>query len=158
MGATWYLHPGGAGTADFIEPFVRLRGTLGPVFLLGGVAYAPLQRALGNWAGTPDSRSGDRGDNVYLWGDGAVAVIGTPVTVRLHVGHSRGSRGVGPNGYALSPTGAYWDWRIGADYVLGRVTLGLDYVDTDIGGAALPGFSGRELAGGRVVVSATVPF
>lgn len=158
VGATWYLHPGGTATADFIEPFVRLRGTLGPVFLLGGVAWAPPQRALGNWAGTAESRAGDRGDNLYLWGDGAVAVIGTPVTVRLHVGRSWGSDGVGPNGYALAPTGGYWDWRVGADYVVGPVTLGLDYVDTDIGDAVLPGFRGRDLAGGRLLASVTIPF
>ncbi len=52
-GLTWYMYPGGYSNTDFAEPYVKLSGTVGPVSLLGGVAYAPKQEALGNWSNTP---------------------------------------------------------------------------------------------------------
>ena len=71
-----------------------------------------------------------------------------------------------PNGTSVAPTGRYWDWMLGADYVLGPVTLGVAYVDTDIGRAEsaylLPNFAstkdGGPIAGAQVVFSATAAF
>lgn len=174
-GLTWYLYPGGADTTDFGEAFVKLSGATGPVTLTGGVAYAPKQRALGRVfdsgaaaaAGAP-ARPEAKGDNLYLSGDGAIALAGTPVAIKAHIGHSRGNRGLGPNATSVAPTGRYWDWSLGADVTpVEGLTLGLAYVDTDIGrreAAYLqPYFSrgqdGRgSIAGSTLLASLTASF
>jgi uncharacterized protein (TIGR02001 family) len=170
VGITWYNYPGGAAKTSFVEPYAKLGGTIGPVGLTAGVAYAPSQVALGNWSNHPDSRVGSSGDNLYLWGDAGVGIIGTPVTVKAHLGYSSGNPGLGPNGTSVAPTGQYWDWLIGVDYVAGPVTLGVAYVDTDIGADSAafqrlqPNFSkgqvpgGAPISNGRLVFSVTGAF
>ncbi len=166
IGATWYMYPGGANKTDFVEPYARLGGTIGPVSLLAGVAYAPAQQALGNWSNTPQSRIGDTEDNLYLWGDVSTGVPGTAVTVKAHVGYSDGNPGLGPNGTSVAPTGRYADWSLGADYLLGPVTLGVSYVGTDISRSAsaylLPNFSstkdGSSIAAGKVMFLVSASF
>lgn len=83
VGLTWYMYPGGASKTDYAEPYVKLSGTVGPVSALAGVAYAPPQQALGNWYATPQSKVGDKEDNVYIWGDVSTAVPKTPVTLKV---------------------------------------------------------------------------
>lgn len=173
-GLTWYMYPGGAAKTDFAEPYVKLSGTTGPATLTAGAAYAPRQQAIGKWyatgadaaAGTYTS-PGAKDDNLYLWGDGAVAVAGTPVTARAHIGHGRGQDGLGPNATAVAPTGSYWDWSLGADVTIDKLTLNLSYVDTDIAARASrylqPSFSkGQDgtgaIAGGTVVAALTAAF
>ncbi len=176
VGATWYMYPGGFDNTDFIEPYAKLSGTVGPVALLAGVAYAPKQQALGPWytngasaaAGVYD-RVNAKDDNLYLWGDISSGIPNTGLTVKAHVGHSNGNKGLGPFATSVSPTGEYWDWLFGADYVISTtpLTLGVAYVDTDISkreSAYLqPSFSrGQDgtgsIAGGKVLVSLTAAF
>jgi uncharacterized protein (TIGR02001 family) len=173
MGLTWYTYPGGAAKTDYVEPFVKLSGTAGPVLMLGGIAYAPSQQALGNWfftgadyaRGTPNVPYA-RHDNLYLWGDFSSGVPSTPVTVKAHIGYSDGNPGLGPNGTSIAPTGRYWDWLIGVDYVAGPVVFGVAYVDTDISPrdalSLQPNFSkqpgGGSIAGSRIVFAITGVF
>ena len=173
-GLTWYMYPGGADKTDFAEPYVKLTGTAGPATLTAGAAYAPKQQAIGKWYDTGAAAAagvydhpGAKDDNLYLWGDGTLAVAGTPFTGRAHVGHSWGQDGLGPNATAVSPTGSYWDWSLGADATWRNLTLGASYVDTDISNrnAAYlrPSFSkGQDgtgnIAGGTVLVSLTAGF
>lgn len=165
VGLTWYMYPGGADLTDFAEPYVKVSGTLGPATLLAGVAYAPKQKALGNFSNTPQSR-GQSEDNLYLWGDGSVGIPSTPITAKAHIGYSHGNPGLGPNGTSVAPTGSYWDWLLGVDYVVGPVTLGVAYVDTDIGRARsaylLPNFAstknGSSIASGKVLFSVSAGF
>ena len=173
-GLTWYMYPGGADKTDFAEPYVKLAGTAGPATLTAGAAYAPKQQAIGKWYDTGAAAAagvydhpGAKDDNLYLWGDGTLAVAGTPFTGRAHVGHSWGQDGLGPNATAVSPTGSYWDWSLGADATWRNLTLGASYVDTDISNrnAAYlrPSFSkGQDgtgnIAGGTVLVSLTAGF
>ena len=140
VGLTWYMYPGGADKSDFAEPYVKFSGTAGSTSLTAGGAYAPKQEALGRWYRTgADAVSGtythpgSRGDNLYIWGDAAVALKGTPLSAKAHIGHSDGNRGLGPNATSVAPTGAYWDWSVGMDAVWRNLTLGVAYVDTDIG-------------------------
>lgn len=173
VGFTWYMYPGGASETDFVEPYAKLSGTIGPLALTAGVAYAPPQQALGRWYATGADAAagvftdpGDKEDNLYLWGDAAAGVPGTALTAKAHLGHSNGNRGLGPNGTSVAPTGEYWDWSLGADYVLGPVTLGVAYIDTDISrresAYLLPNFAstkdGGSIAGAQVVFSATAAF
>jgi len=165
-GLTWYMYPAGADKTDFAEPYVKFGTTLGPVSFLGGVAYAPEQEALGNWSNTPQSKPGDRHDNLYLWSDASIGIPRTALTLKGHVGYSQGNPGLGPNGTSIAATGKYADWLLGADYVLGPVTLGLAYVDTDIGKAKsaylLPNFArlknGKSIAGATMVFSVSAAF
>jgi len=168
VGVTFYQYPGGATKTSYFEPYAKLSGTVGPVLMLAGVAYAPNQTALGNWSATPESRIGDKEDNLYLWGDFSAGIPSTPVTLNAHIGYSKGNPGLGPNGTSIAPTGKYWDWLIGASYVIGPVTLGVAYVDTDISKtspeylALQPNFSstkdGSSIAGSKVVFSLTTAF
>ena len=175
VGATWYMYPSGFDNTDFIEPYAKLSGTVGPVALLAGVAYAPKQQALGPWYSNGASvavgydRVNAKDDNLYLWGDISSGIPDTGLTVKAHVGHSNGNKGLGPFATSVSPTGEYWDWLFGADYVIPTtpLTLGVAYVDTDISkreSAYLqPSFSrGQDgsgsIAGGKVLVSLTAAF
>lgn len=175
-GLTWYMYPGGADKTDYAELFSKLSGTVGPATLLAGIAYAPKQQALGRWyengaqaaAGTY-AHPGDKKDNLYLWGDGAVAVPGTPLTAKAHIGYSKGNSGLGPNATSAAPTGEYWDWQLGADYAVRGtpLTVNLSWIDTDItrreAAYLQPSFSkGQDgtgsIAGSTVFASLTAAF
>lgn len=176
VGATWYMYPSGFNNTDFIEPYAKLSGTTGPLSLTAGVAYAPKQEALGAWYATGADAAagvytnpGDKNDNLYLWGDGAIGVPNTGLTVKAHIGYSNGNKGLGPFATSVAPTGEYWDWLIGADYVIPNtpLTVGVAYIDTDISkreSAYLqPSFSrGQDgtgtIAGSTVVASLTAAF
>ncbi len=166
VGLTWYMYPSGADTTDFGEPYVKLSTTMGPVSLLAGVAYAPKQRALGNFSNTPYSR-GQSQDNTYVWGDAAMGIPGTPVTAKAHLGYSWGNPGLGPNGTSVTPTGKYLDYLVGVDVaVLPHLTVGAAFVGTDItkkeSAYLQPNFSrvkdGASIASGRAVFSITASF
>ena len=163
-GITFYQYPGGATKTSFFEPYVKLSGTAGPVALTAGVAYAWNQVALGNWSNHPLSRVGDKEDNLYVWGDAAFGIKDTPVTLKAHLGYSDGNPGLGPNGTSVAPTGSYFDWLIGADFVAGPVTLGVAYVDTDISDTSIefrrlqPNFSKFQVPGGDPISNGKVVF
>lgn len=172
VGATWYMYPDGANTTDFIEPYVKLSGTVGPVSLTASVFYAPPQEALGRVfftgadaaAGVPND-PGDKEDNLYLAGDALAAIPNTPVSLRAHIGYSDGNSGLGPNGTSIAPTGTFWDYAVGADVSYEGLTLGVTYIGTDISdadGAYLrPNFSKGgvdSIADGTVVFSLTAAF
>lgn len=174
VGLTWYMYPGGADNTDFAEPYARLNGTAGAATLTAGVAYAPKQQAIGRWYNTGTDAAigaynhpGAKDDNLYLWGDGALGIAGTPITGKAHIGHSWGQDGLGPNATAVAPTGSYWDWSLGADATYRNLTFNVSYVDTDISNREAtylrPSFSkGQDgtgnIAGGTVVVSLTAAF
>ena len=174
VGLTWYMYPGGADKTDFAEPYAKLTGTAGPATLTAGVAYAPKQQAIGKWYNTGTDAAngvynnpGDKDDNLYLWGDGALGVAGTPITAKAHIGHSWGQNGLGPNATAVAPTGDYWDWSLGADATYKNLTFNVSYIDTDISNREAnylrPSFSkGQDgtgnIAGGTVVASLTAAF
>ncbi len=174
IGLTWYMYPGGADKTDFAETYAKLTGTSGPATLTAGVAYAPKQQAIGKWyaTGADAARSvytdpGAKDDNLYLWGDAAVALPNTPITAKAHIGHSRGQDGLGPNATAVAPTGRYWDWSLGADVTWRNLTFNVSYVDTDISDREAtylrPSFSRDQdgtgnIAGSTVVVSLNAAF
>ena len=174
VGLTWYMYPGGANKTDYAEPYVKISGTAGPVSMLAGVAYAPSQQALGEWyftgadyaAGTVN-QPGAKHDNLYLWGDFAAAVPKTPLTLKAHVGYSKGNPGLGPNGTSIAPTGKYWDYLVGVDYtVFGPLVFSVNFAGTDISSAdgayLLPSFGkvadGSSIAKGKVFFALSANF
>jgi len=140
--------------------------TADPATLTAGAAYAPKQNALAYISNAPDSR-GQNEDNLYLWSDAALALHGTPLTAKAHIGHSNGNPGLGPNGTSVAPTGSYWDWSLGLDASWRNLTLNLSYIHTDISKAEAarlqPSFSkGQDGIGsvsdGTVILSLTAAF
>jgi Bacterial protein of unknown function (Gcw_chp) len=118
----------------------------GPVRLVAGASYAPHQDAIG-------------GSNLYLSADASAGIPTTPVTLGAHVGRSSGDADGDPRAGRLRPGGRYLDWRLSADYVIGRLTFGVDYVGTDIGQADRPaGGADPSEDGDRVVARARVSF
>lgn len=166
-GLVWYMYPSGADTTDFAELYARLSGSVGPIGLTAGVAYAPSQEALGNAfpVGAP-ANPGDKEDNLYLSGDATYGISGAPITLKAHIGYSDGNPGLGPNGTSIAPTGTYFDWLIGADIVpMTGLTLSVAYVDTDITEAEAnrirPNFAtlaGDSISDATVVFSITASF
>lgn len=113
----YYGYPAGhgAGKIEFFESTAKLSHDLGPLRTTLGASYSWDQAALG-------------GDNLYLFADAAAPISGTPFTIKAHGGRSKG---------ALSPEASgHHDWLLGADASFGPVTLGLAYVDTDLGRGA----------------------
>jgi len=166
-GLVWYMYPSGADVTDFAELYAKVTGSVGPVSLTAGVAYAPQQEALGNAfpvVGPPDP--GDKEDNLYLSGDAVFGIAETPVSLKAHIGYSDGNPGLGPNGTSVAPTGTYFDWLLGVDVVpISGLTLSLAYVDTDISEADAdlirPNFAtvdGDSISDATVVFSVTASF
>lgn len=120
---------------SYIEPYAALSYTLGPVQAKVGAAYAPDQDAIG-------------GDNFYLYGQASTGIPTTPITLNAKIGRSDGSLAPG--------SGSYLDWSIGADYVLGPLTLGAKYVDSDLAKSGIEAID--RLYDASVVVSATIGF
>ena len=167
LGGTWYMYPSGADNTDFAELYAKLSGTAGPLGLTATVAYAPQQEALGNAfpVGLP-ADPGDKEDNLYLAGDAVYAVGDSPVSLKAHIGYSDGNPGLGPNGTSIAPTGTYFDWLVGIDFVATPgLTFSAAYVDTDISEAEAnrirPNFAtldGNSISDATVVLSVTASF
>jgi hypothetical protein len=105
-----------------------------------GADYAPSQSAIG-------------GDNLYLHAGAQAGIPGTPWTVLAGVGHSTGKTEDAFRAARLRPGGDYSDWRVGVEHVTGPVTLGLDYVGTDVSERAASAFALADArhSGDRIV-------
>lgn len=57
------------------------------------------------------------------------------MTAKAHIGHSNGNSGLGPFATSIAPSGDYRNWSLGADLAVPGtpLTIGVAYVDTDIG-------------------------
>lgn len=153
VGLLYYYYPGssqnsliaGSYNSDFFEPYASLSHTFGPVSAKVGAAYAYKQHAIAFGRNA-------REDNLYLYGEGSVAVPNTPFTVSAHVGHN--------SGRSLLTFGLkdYWDWNAGAAYVWKNLTFGVSYVDTDFKKGQAFGINGRQIAKAGVLGSVSVAF
>lgn len=115
LGLTYYWYPDGDkafGPSDYGEGAARLSYMLGPVEAIGTLAYAWNQSALGS------------DDSLYLGLGLSSGIPNTPVTLTAGLGYTDGGLALG---------GDYLDWSLGARATFDRFTLGLKYVDTDIG-------------------------
>lgn len=133
LGAQAYLYPGGHG-ANYVELIGSASKTLGPVELTAGAAWSPSQKAIGST------------DNLYLFGALRSGIPGTPVTAIAEWGYEDGG--------LAGPDGTKWNWSLGAELVVNRLSFGVAWHDTDIHRPLDP----DGLAKGRVVASATFSF
>lgn len=145
VGVLYYYYPGAEKitpgyASDFVEPYVAVSHTIGPVTGKLTAAYAPKQRALSVGRG--------KEDNFYLAGD-LSAPVGSGFAVSAHLGHS-----FGPSYLTIGKH--YTDWSLGASYSWKNLTLGVSYVDTDKSSIAAD--SGRNLSKAGAVFSLGVAF
>ena len=120
-GLLYYIYPNGegglAGPSDYFEPYASVAGSIGPVELKSGIAYAWSQDSLGN------------SDNVYIYTGASAGIPNTPITLNANIGINDGSLG--------NPTGVlgdndYVDWMLGVDWAItDNLTASLAYTDTD---------------------------
>jgi|GEM_PF-824291 len=155
LGVSLYTFPGSQNASAIFETEARLRGTIGPLHLTAGAAWAPSQAGL-------RLRSGQNASSLHGWGAARVDVLGTPLSVNARLGHTRGAPGL-VGGRALIATARVWDWRLGADFAAGPFTLGAAVTGTDLGraqaealGLTTPG--GRHLSGTGLIVSLSAGF
>ncbi|MFT8737330.1 MAG: TorF family putative porin [Zymomonas mobilis] len=133
-GAIGYIYPaGGGGTKNnYFEIYGSASALVGPFTGKLGFNVAPPQHALGRYDPDSLSKHGDH-SNVYAYGETDFAIPRTAAALHGHVGHTSGEAGFGPNFVSLSPTGGYWDWKIGADYTFVKhVKVGVWWSDTNI--------------------------
>ena len=137
---TGHLFGGATFNADYVELGGAASYTLGPAQVEAGADYAPSQGAIG-------------GDNLYLHAGASAGLPGTPWTLRAGIGHSSGKVDDPTRAARLRPGGDYTDWRLGVEHVTGPVTLGLDYVGTDVsdGAASALMLADARHSGDRVV-------
>ena len=123
IGALYYVYPktklaGSVVSSDFIEPYVSVAHTFGPVTAKATANYAPKQKALSL------DQIGPKQDNLYLAGYLSAAIPGTPIGLTGHLGHT-----FGPSWLSIGKE--YTDWGLGATVTYKALTLGVQYVDTD---------------------------
>jgi hypothetical protein len=104
---------------DYVEGAVSASYAYGPLYATLGATAAPSQRAIG-------------GSNVYLYASANAGIPGTPLTILGELGHSTGSVSDPVRAERLRPGGSYTNWRLGLEHRRDRLTLGVDYVGTDV--------------------------
>ncbi|WP_375398327.1 TorF family putative porin [uncultured Sphingomonas sp.] len=127
VGLLYYYYPGGVKTlnTDFFEPYASVNYTIGPVNAKVGAAYA--------WGGQSglDFTSGSD-DNIYAYGELAAGIPTTPLTLKGHLGYTKGSLGLVN---FVGSDDSYFDWSATAEAAIGHVKVGVSYIDTDISSA-----------------------
>lgn len=150
VGVLYYVYPksklvGDLSSSDFIEPYLAISHTFGPVTAKGTVAYAPKQKALAL------NQIGPSEDNIYLAADLSAAIPGTPLSLTAHLGNSSGPSWLSTTGRGNS----YTDWGLGASLTFKALTLGVQYVDTN---TTFFTPSGKDAAKGGVVFTLGASF
>ena len=145
-GLVWYFFPGTDGH-QYTELYASVSHPIGPVKAKVGAYYAPKRKAIGD------------ADNLYVYGDLALPIKDTPVTLKAHLGYTDGDSTL------AGPDGHYLDYSVGADVAWKNLTFNVSYVDTDMGGADADAFfsvpggkKGRSIVDGAAVVSVTAAF
>ncbi len=149
VGLLYYVYPGSrdivAGyDSDFFEPYVAVSQTFGPVTAKGTINYAPKQDALGIGFGAED--------NIYTALDLTAAIPTTPVSLSAHLGHNWSKS-------FLSGGREYTDFGVGASVTYKALTLGVQYVDTDMpDNFFVNPISGKDVAKGGILFTLGASF
>lgn len=143
--ATGHLFSGARGKMDYVELGGSASYAIGPLYASVGAIAAPSQHAIG-------------GSNIYTYASANAGIPGTPFTILGKVGHSSGSVDDPDRAARLRPGGDYTNWRLGLEHRLNHLTIGVDYIGTNvaradaIGPFADAGHAGDKIVG-RVVLS-----
>ncbi|MEH3157509.1 MAG: hypothetical protein PGN08_00480 [Sphingomonas taxi] len=137
--AAAHLFAGAQGRMDYVELGGSASYGYGPLYLTGGAMLAPSQAAIG-------------GSNLYVFARASAGIPGTPLTLIGDIGHSSGTTGDPARAQRLRPGGDYADWRLGLEHRRDGLTLGVDYVGTDVARAdAFGPYADARHAGDRIV-------
>jgi uncharacterized protein (TIGR02001 family) len=146
VGALYYYYPGSSKiianyNSDFIEPYLALSHTLGPVTAKVTANYAPKQRAL--------AFANPKDDSLYT----ALDLTGSAQGFGLsgHLGHYWTKS-------FLSAGRKYTDWGVGVSYTWKALTVGVNYVDTNLPKYYATSLTGKDIGKGGVVGSIGVSF
>ncbi len=144
--ATGHAFAGARSRMDYVEAGVSASYAYGPLYATVGVIGAPSQRAIG-------------GSNVYVYANANAGIPGTPLTMLTEVGHSSGSVRDPSRVQRLRPGGSYTNWRLGLEHRRNRLTIGVDYLGTDVSRTAIASkFADRRNAGDRILGRVQVSF
>ena len=146
---TGHAFAGARSGMDYVEAGVSASYAYGPLYAtvgVIGVIGAPSQRAIG-------------GSNVYVYANANAGIPGTPLTMLTEVGHSSGSVRDPSRVQRLRPGGSYTNWRLGLEHRRNRLTIGVDYLGTDVSRTAIASkFADRRNAGDRILGRVQVSF
>jgi uncharacterized protein (TIGR02001 family) len=148
VGALYYLYPASKEfipgyASDFVEPYVALSHTLGPVTAKATVNYAPKQRAL--------SFANPKDDNLYGALDLSGSLGSSGMGLTAHLGHNFTKS-------FLSAGRKYTDWGVGATYTWKQMTVGVSYVDTNLPKNWATSLTGKDIGKAGIVASLGVSF
>lgn len=143
-GLLYYAYPGTDGSSrNYAEPYLSASRTLGPLSAKLGGNVAWKQRGLG-------LAPGERRASAYAYGEAALAVPRTPVTVTAHYGHAFESN-------AATFGRHYGEWALTAAYTRKRLSLAVSYVDTDTRIDSYPGqHRNHDIAGAGALLTASL--
>jgi uncharacterized protein (TIGR02001 family) len=124
VGLLYYYYgtaPSAGPNTDFFEPYASVNYTIGPVNAKVGAAYA--------WGGQKglDFTSGSD-DDIYVYGELAVGIPKTPITLKGHLGYTSGSLGL----VNIDSKDNYIDYSLTAEAAISGVKVGVSYVGTNI--------------------------
>ena len=128
VNATYYTYPG-ANSFNYLDLIGRVSAPVGKGEVGLTIAYAPSQANIGSV------------DNTYVAIDGSIPLGDTPLSLNGSFGFENGAFGDNKK-----------DWSLGVSAELGKLTLGVAYVDT----AHAQDFG--NIADAGVVVSASLTF
>ena len=117
--AVGHVFAGARQRMDYVEAGLSASYGYGPLYVTLGFVGAPSQRAIG-------------GSNVYVYANANAGIPGTPFTVLTEVGHSFGSVSDPVRAERLRPGGRYVNWRLGLERRRSPLTIGIDYIGTDV--------------------------
>lgn len=126
VGVLYYYYPGSSKLisnykSDFIEPYIDIAHTFGPVTAKVTANYAPKQSGVGLGS---QINAGPKEDSLYIAGDFTGGVPNTGFGLSAHLGHT-----FGPS--YLSIGKEYTDWNVGVSYTWKAFSVGVTYVDTN---------------------------
>lgn len=138
-GLLYYVYPGGAKgqKTDFFEPYLSVKGTVGPATIKVGANYVWKQSAV------LDVTLTKKKQNLYVYGNVDVAIPSTPVTLSGHIGYTDGA--LAPN-YYLTGDKTGIDYSISASAtVFGPISLGVSYIG--VSGPSINNYSDDAFVG-----------
>ena len=109
VGVMEYTYPGGTGT-NYFEAYASASMPVGMGELSVGFNYTPSQNNLGN------------SDNIYFTTGYSMPLANTGLTANAHFGYEDGAFGDKKT-----------DWSLGVSYDYEQFTIGVDYIDTNLG-------------------------
>lgn len=136
--AVGHVFAGARTKMDYVEAGVSASYAYGPAYFTLGAIGAPSQRAIG-------------GNNVHVYANANAGIPGTPFTFLAEFGHSSGSVRDPVRAERLRPGGNYRNWRLGLEHRRDRLTIGFDYIGTDIPDGNAKRFADRRNTGDRII-------